>query len=126
MSERRVRDVATKAIESGDPLRTIQESHVDVHLPAGATKPLQTALLPPPVSRLFQWYNPAAAALILIVSSFWRGSRVGYFAIPGAAIALVGPALVAHEGLPFDTAHKASMIAGAVVAGLGLVLPGDD
>jgi eukaryotic-like serine/threonine-protein kinase len=111
-----IKDAATKAFENPETLR---DARIDVHLPAGATTPLQTSFLPGPIARLFHDFNPGVAGLILIVSAFFRGSRVGYFAIPGAAIALFGPSLGLPRIGPLDP-ERASMAVGAGVAALAL------
>ena len=63
---------------------------------------------------LFHDFNPGVAGLILVVSSLLSGSRVGLFALPGAALALFGPS--------FGLAPTAAMAFGAGVAALGIFL----
>ena len=114
-----LKEVGTTVLESSDKLEALSNAHVDVHLPAGATKPLETSFLPRAIANLFQGFHPGVAGLILIVSSFVRGSRVGYFAIPGAAIALFGPSLGLPRLGPLD-AEQASMAIGGAIAALAL------
>ena len=113
-----IKDVAVRAIEHPDPLSALRDARIDVHVPM-RTRPLQLAVLPRPVSNLFQDWGAGAAGLILILSALVPGARMGLFAIPGAAIALIGPAVgVPHIG-PLDSS-QASMALGAGVALLGV------
>jgi hypothetical protein len=118
VSGEQLKDVAVKAIESPDHLEALRNARIDVHLNRAA-RPLELPFLPRSIARLFQGIPPGVAGLILLLSAFLSGSRVGYFALSGAAIALFGPALGLPRIGPLDPA-AASMAAGAVVAGLGL------
>ena len=117
-----IKDVAAKAIEQPDMLQAIRDARIDVRIPARA-KPLDLPFLPRVVGNLFQSINPGVAGLILIISALVRGSRVGLFALPGAAIALIGPAL-GLPGIGPLPAETASLALGAGVAILGLVFAG--
>jgi eukaryotic-like serine/threonine-protein kinase len=121
-----IKDVATKAIEQPDPLQAIRDARIDVRIPARA-EALDLPFLPRVVGNLFQSINPGVAGLILIISALVRGVRVGLFALPGAAIVLIGPAL-GLPGMGPLRAETASLALGAGVAILGLVFaaPGDD
>ncbi len=56
-------------------------------------KPLELPILPPALARRFDGFNPGVAGLILLVSSFFPGVRLGLFATAGAAVAWLGPSL---------------------------------
>jgi hypothetical protein len=122
VSSEQIKDVATKAFENPETLRN---ARIDVHLPAGATKPLQTTFLPGAIARLFRGFNPGVAGLLLILTAFFRRSWGDGFLIMGAAIILVGPSLGFHGIGPLD-ADKTSMAAGALVASLALLWRSDD
>ena len=115
-----IKDIAVKAIASDDPLQSVRDARIDVRMPE-VTKALDAPLGPRFLSKLFNGFHPGAAGLILIFSSFWRGSRVGFFAIPGAVFALIGPALGVPSIGPLS-ASVASMAIGAGIASLGLFL----
>ena len=108
-----LKDVAARALESTDPLNTLRGARIDVRLD-GATQPLRLSFLPRLVANLFHDFNPGVAGLILVVSSFLSGSRVGLFAFPGAALTFFGPS--------FGLAPTVAMAFGAGVAALGLFL----
>ncbi len=119
ISGAQIKDVAARAIEAPDPLRTLRDARIDVRVP-GRTAPLDVPFLPRAVTRLVRGFHAGAAGLILILSAMMRGSRVGDFAVPGAAIALLGPAWgVARLG-PLD-APSACIVLGVGVACLAFV-----
>jgi hypothetical protein len=70
------------------------------------------------VSNLFHDFNAGAAGLILVLSALLPGARVGLFAIPGAAIALLGPTVGLPPLGPLDSL-RTSIALGAGVALLG-------
>ncbi len=113
-----IKDVATRAIEHPDPLQALRDTRLDVRVPLRTT-PLRLPFLPRLVSNLFHDFNSGAAGLILILSALMPGARVGLFAIPGAAIALFGPAVGLPPIGPLD-AMGTSMALGAGVALLGV------
>jgi hypothetical protein len=112
-----IKDAATRAIEHPDPLQALRDTRIDVRVPLRTT-PLHLPFLPRPVSNLFHDFNAGAAGLILILSALVPGARVGLFAIPGAAIALIGPAIGIPSIGPLDS-MRTSMALGAGVALLG-------
>jgi hypothetical protein len=57
--------------------------------------------------------------MILILSALVPGARMGLFAVAGAAVALIGPAVGVPRIGPFDP-EMASMALGAGVALLGV------
>lgn len=109
-----IKDVAARAIDDPDPLRAIRDARIDVRLPARG-EPLSLPYLPRVVAGLFRDFGSGAAGLILILSAFLRGSRVAYFAFPGAALALFG-ARLGLPGLGPFTADTTGMVVGAGVA----------
>jgi hypothetical protein len=117
-----LQDAAARTLEHRDPLRAIGEAGIDVRVPV-RRKPLRLPFLPRPVSNLFQGVNPGAAGLILILSALAGGARMGLFALAGAAIALLGPAIGIPRIGPLDSS-TASMAIGAGVALLGVFLGG--
>lgn len=118
ISGAQIKDVAARAIEAPDPLRALRDARIDVRAP-GRTMPLDLPFLPHAAANLFRGFDAGAAGLILILSSMVRGSRVGLFAVPGAAIALFGWALGVPPIGPLD-ARSACMVLGAGLAVLGV------
>jgi hypothetical protein len=119
LSSAQIHDVATRALAHPDPLQAVRDARIDVRMPA-RTEPLRLSFLPRPVAHLFNGFHAGAAGLILIGSAFFRGARMGLFALPGAAIALLGPAAGIPRIGPLD-APMASSAVGAGVALLGVV-----
>jgi hypothetical protein len=120
VSGAQIRAAAARAAEHADPLKVLRDIRIDVHVPV-QTQPLRLPFLPKLLADLFQGWGAGAAGLILILSALVRGARMALFAIPGAAIALVGP----RVGIPpigsLDPA-MASMAIGAGIALLGVVV----
>jgi hypothetical protein len=87
--------VASEAVKSKD-VAVLQDAHktltqVDLPKVPDRTRPLHLPLVPDRFTALFHSFNPGVAGLILLFSSMFRGVRIGLFAIPGAAIAWLGP-----------------------------------
>ncbi|WP_406700786.1 protein kinase [Singulisphaera sp. Ch08] len=105
--------VANEAVKSNDVsvLKDAHKTFAQVDLPKvpEKTRPLSLPMVPQRFTALFHSFSPGVAGLILLFSSFFRGVKIGLFAIPGAAIALFGP-----QFLP-------GMSAG-ISSGLGLLL----
>ena len=119
-----IRDVAAKAISDPEQFAALRDVKVDVRLPA-RTESLRLPLVPRPILGLFNGFHAGGAGLILILSAFAGGVRLGYFALPGAAVALLGPSLGVPPIGALDRS-LASTIVGAVVAGAGLFVARDD
>jgi hypothetical protein len=100
-------------------LRALRDTRIDVRVPA-QTQPLELAFLPRLLANLFQGWGAGAAGLILILSALIPGARMALFAIPGAAVALIGPTVGVPPIGPLDSTI-ASMAIGAGVALLGVV-----
>jgi tRNA A-37 threonylcarbamoyl transferase component Bud32 len=85
------------------------------------TKPLALPLMPgfvaEPVGWLFDSCNSGVAGLILILSGFFRSSRIGWFMWPAAALALVG----VQFGIPSIGPLSSSLLALAAGAALAFV-----
>jgi hypothetical protein len=113
-----IQEAAARALEHPDPLRALRDTRLDVRIPA-RTRPLRLPFLPRPLSNLFRGFNSGGAGLILILSALVRGAKMGLFALLGAALALLGPAVGVPRIGPLD-AEMASMALGAGVAVLGV------
>ncbi|MFO0953023.1 MAG: hypothetical protein U0835_18100 [Isosphaeraceae bacterium] len=120
VSGEQLRDVALKTIESPDHLEALKNARIDVRTDV-PTRPLDVKGLPGPLARFFNGFHAGAAGLILVLSAFVRGSRVGLFALPGAAVALVWPAFGLPGAGPLGPSALGSAV-GAGVASLGLFL----
>ena len=69
--------------------------------PQRETEPLQLAILPNLVSDWFTSWNPGIAGLLLIISAFFKGPKLGLFIVPAGLIAVVGVMyLPAVAGIP--------------------------
>ncbi|MFO0910825.1 MAG: serine/threonine-protein kinase [Isosphaeraceae bacterium] len=85
------------------------------------TQTLQTRWLPAALAQLVSSFGAGAGGLILILSSFFRGPRMALFAIPAAAIPVVGPALGLPPIGPLDRSVVPAAVGAAVfVAGIFL------
>lgn len=84
--------------------------------PTKATKPIDLPLLPKPFLALLSSFGAGGAGLFLVFSSFFRGSKIALFAIPAAAVTLIGPKL----GLPtfgkIDPSLVPLTVGGAIMA----------
>jgi hypothetical protein len=79
--------------------------------------------LPGSLSRLFNSFNPGAAGLILVVSSFFRGWRMALFALPAAAVALWGPSVLGvPPSEPLAAKNLMTMAAGGALLVVGFFL----
>jgi hypothetical protein len=126
----KVRDVATKAVETKDvgvvrDLKTgdlIDETTIARAKEAfqKGSKPLELPMLPPVLAKRFDGFNPGVAGLILIVSSFFRGNRLSVAAVAGAASAWLGPSLgFSTTGL--GDLRLASMALGVALLAVGVL-----
>jgi hypothetical protein len=85
---------------------------------AASGRALDLPVVPSAVTDLFNGFNPGVAGLILIISALFGGWRMSLLAVPGAAIAFIGPQLGIPAMGPVST-PLVSMIAGLAVAILG-------
>jgi serine/threonine protein kinase len=84
-----------------------------------STLPLKLPLLPESLAaKLFNSFAPGVAGLILVFSALFRGWKILLFALPGAALALLGHLALPHLG-GWNTA--VASLAGLAVAGLAVV-----
>jgi hypothetical protein len=109
---------AVEAVKSGDvkALRTHAQAgvaRVKEHV-ARETETLDLPVISPVILNLVSSLGAGAGGLILIISSFVGGVRIAFFAIPAAAITILGPAL----GLPSFFGLDRSLIPSIVGAGL--------
>ena len=114
ISHEQVTDVATRALQSSDPLSTIRDARIDVRLDR-ATEPLRLGFLPGRIANIFNSFQPGVAGLVLILASLLGGTRAGWLAFSGAAVILIGPMV----GLP----SWPCMLLGSGIP-LGLILLG--
>jgi hypothetical protein len=79
------------------------------------TRQLEIDGLSPEVTSRLDGFGLGVAGLILIASSFFRGTRFALFAVPGALIAAIGPHLIEPGA---RTLGPTSLIALAIAVGL--------
>ncbi len=114
-----------EAAKSGDITAVQTHAQAGVaHARDQAARPTQTLdlpVLPPVVLSMVSSFGAGFGGLMLIISSFVSGSRIALFAIPAAAIPVLGPRL----GLPplagLDPSFIPSVIGAALIAA-GLIL----
>lgn len=115
--EQMASDIANKT--PADVQASLQEN---MKLPdTSGTTPLAIPLVGPFVSS----YNAAVAGLVLIVLGMFSGWRMSLFALPAAAVMLVGPMLLPDLALPGGPATLALVI-GVPIAVLGFFFGGSD
>lgn len=89
-------------------------------------QPLRLPLVPQAWLGPFDSFNPGIAGLVLVLSAIWPGWRVPLFAIPAAAVMVLGPLLgmpsLAVAGLGEMPAQRVSLYAGLLLAGLGVLV----
>jgi predicted Zn finger-like uncharacterized protein len=85
------------------------------------TKQLQLEGLSPEVTSRLDGFGLGVAALILILSSFFRGTRFALFAVPGALIAALGPHLIEPGARTLGPTSLIALAIGAGMFGLGVV-----
>ena len=54
------------------------------------TNPLSLPMLPAAIAAIFSSYNAGLAGLLLLVSAFFRGGKLGLFALPGIVVLVLG------------------------------------
>lgn len=80
------------------------------------TRPLNIEPIPPLITRWFNGWHVAIAGLLLLVSTFFEGNRLGWFLIPAAAMIFFGPTALEHV----QYAGIASIALGLLLGILGL------
>ncbi len=107
-----VRAAAAQAVHQGGVADVARE------LTSQSWQPLALPVAGP----LFDSFNPGVAGVLLMVLALFRGWKMSLFALPAAAVMVLGPKL----GLPgidaIGGAHTTSVVIGLAIAGLGLVL----
>jgi hypothetical protein len=111
-----IQKLAGEALERQD-VPDVSGVHIDL---ARETRPLSLPLVPAAVTDLFDGFNSGAAALILLLSIFFRGWRIALFAWPAAVVAFAGHRLGIPALGPLS-AQTVSMLAGAALALPGFV-----
>jgi hypothetical protein len=114
---------AVEAAKSGD-LNALQAqaqagvARLKEHV-ATETKTLDLPVIPPAILTLVSSLGAGAGGLILIISSFVGGVRIALFAIPAAAITILGPRLGLPSFFGLDRSLIPSILgAGVLAAGL--------
>jgi serine/threonine protein kinase len=79
-------------------------------------KVLEIPLLPSALAKWLSSFGAGVAGLILVFSSFFGGNRIAVFAVPAAAVTIIGPRLPTSAGL------EPSLI--PIIVGLGLLIAG--
>lgn len=110
-----IREAAAKAIEAPDHLGALRESKIELGEVA-QTEPLRLPGVPAALTRPVRGLHAGLAGLLLIASAFVPGLRIAAFAIPGAALALLGPGLGVPAVGPLPADAVASIAGTAVVA----------
>ncbi len=80
---------------------------------------------PLPIPLIGQWFdsfNPGIAGLLLIFTACFRGWKMSLFALPAAAVMVLGPTLGVPGVAVLGGAHTSSLVIGAAIALAGLVL----
>jgi hypothetical protein len=90
ISSREIRDQAQQAINERD-VAHLQAVNVDLERAQAADEPLVLPHVPASLTRMIHGYGVGVAGLILILSALTPGSRIAFFALPGAVIAWFGP-----------------------------------
>jgi hypothetical protein len=119
----KLKEAAEQAVETRDvgALRKV-EIDIKVDKPTKAVE-LDVPNVPPEATRVLGWFNsfnPGVAGLILLVSAFFGGIRVGLGAFAGAAVALLGPMLPLPAIGPLD-ASNLSMVGGGAIGVAAIV-----
>jgi hypothetical protein len=111
---------AVEAAKAGDlnALQTHAQAGV-ARVQAHAAKPTQTLelpVIPPALLALVSSFGAGAGGLILIFSSFVRGARITLFAVPAAAIPILGPKLGLPSFFGLDPSLIPSILGIAILA----------
>jgi serine/threonine protein kinase len=80
-----------------------------------------TELAIPLVGKYLSSFNAGIAGLLLIVLGLFRGWKMSLFALPAAALMVLGPTLGIPAVIPLSTVHVSSLVAGLVIAAIGFV-----
>lgn len=80
-----------------------------------------TDLAIPVVGKYLSSFNAGAAGLVLVVLGMFRGWKMSLFALPAAAVMVLGPTLGIPAIIPLPTVHVTSLGAGLVIAAVGFI-----
>jgi hypothetical protein len=86
-----------------------------------AVKPMKSLSLPL-IGSLLSSYNAGMAGLVLIALGLFRGWKMSLFALPAAAIMVLGASFGIPAFSSWESVHVGSLAAGLLVAAVGLVL----
>jgi hypothetical protein len=103
--EAEAKAVAARALEEAKAARAVK-----------ATENLKLPFLPAPLTALVSSFGAGAGGLILIASSFFRGSKMALFAVPAAAVPVLGPKLGLPAIGPLDPSFAPSVVGAAIFA----------
>jgi len=79
-----------------------------------------TDLAIPVVGKYLSSFNAGIAGLVLVVLGMFRGWKMSLFALPAAAVMVLGPTLGFIPTFPvFPTVHMTSLAAGLVIGAVG-------
>ena len=114
--------VAKSAAKSGDIEAITKQGQAELERVRGVeqTRTLQAPIVPKPLLELVSSFGAGAAGLTLLFASFFRGVKIAFFAIPAAAIMILG-----HKvGLPVINGLDPSLaptVVGLAIMGVGLI-----
>ena len=116
--------VAESAAKSGDIEAIKAQGQAELErvskVKVEETRILSASPIPKPLLVLVSSFGAGAAGLTLLFASFFRGVRIAFFAIPAAAIMILGP----KAGLPVIQGIDPSLAptaAGLAIMGVGLI-----
>jgi len=78
-----------------------------------------TDLAIPVVGKYLSSFNAGIAGLVLVVLGMFRGWKMSLFALPAAAVMVLGPTLGIPAIVPLSTVHVTSLAAGLVIGAVG-------
>jgi serine/threonine protein kinase len=79
-----------------------------------------TDLAIPAIGKYLSSFNAGVAGLVLVVLGMFRGWKMSLFALPAAAVMVLGPTLGVIPTFPeLSTAHVSSLAIGLVIAAIG-------
>ncbi len=80
-----------------------------------------TDLAIPVIGKYLSSFNAGVAGLTLVVLGMFRGWKMSLFALPAAAVMVLGPTLGIPAIIPLSTVHVTSLGAGLLIAAVGFV-----
>jgi hypothetical protein len=107
---------AVEAVQKGDTKALETEAKAVAARAVKATENLKLPFLPAQLTALVSSFGAGAGGLILIASSFFRGSKMALFAVPAAAVPVLGPKLGLPAIGPLDPSFAPSVVGAAILA----------